>query len=214
VRGQHDERFGGAGSPRGQGEFSHRNCGARAAITRARPRYRVRQDALCVGGDPWLGSPPAPPCARPWHQPEETMIALRSTPLLIGVLAAALALASCGTQSGRLGTPDPTAPTAPVVLRSTSIGEVLATSRGMTLYIHDRDRFNRSQCTAACARQFAPFLATEGAQPAGDFALARREDGGLQWTHRGRPLYTFSGDAAPGDVTGLGAGPDWRPARF
>ena len=145
------------------------------------------------------------------------MTALRITPKLVGVLAAlalAPALASCGTQSGRLGTPDPTAPTAPVVLRATSVGEVLATSRGMTLYVYDRDRFNRSQCSDACARQFPPFGATESAQPAGDFALARREDGSLQWTHRGRPLYTFSGDAAPGDVTGLGAGPDWRPARF
>jgi predicted lipoprotein with Yx(FWY)xxD motif len=145
------------------------------------------------------------------------MTASRITPGLIGVLAAlalAPALVGCGTQSGRLGTPDPTAATAPVVLRGTSVGEVLATSRGMTLYVYDRDGFNRSQCTDACARQFPPFAATEGAQPAGDFALARRADGSLQWTHRGRPLYTFSRDAAPGDVTGLGTGSDWRPARF
>ena len=142
------------------------------------------------------------------------MTALRTTPLAIGVLAVALALAGCGTQSGRLGTPDPTAATAPVVLQRTNAGEVLATSRGMTLYIYDRDRFNRSQCTGECARRFVPFVANEGAQPAGDFTLARREDGTLQWSHRGRPLYTFSGDAAPGEATGLGAGPDWRPARF
>src|SRR5262249_39736115 len=96
-------------------------------------------------------------------QYEETMTALRTTPLAIGVLAVALALAGCGTQSGRLGTPDPTAATAPVVLQRTSAGEVLATSRGMTLYIYDRDRFNRSQCTGECAQRFVPFLANEGA---------------------------------------------------
>ncbi len=139
------------------------------------------------------------------------MTALRIAPLLVGALTV---LAACGTQSGRLGAPDPTTATAPVVLRSTSIGEVLTTSRGMTLYIYDRDRFNRSQCNGACAGRFAPFLAEAGATPAGDFALARRDDGAAQWSHRGRPLYTFTGDAAPGDVTGLGAGPDWRPARF
>src|SRR5438045_3543353 len=87
-------------------------------------------------------------------------------------------------------------------------GDARARARGMTLYVYDPDRFNRSQCSDACARRFPPFGATENAQPAGDFALARREDGSLQWTHRGRPLYTFSGDAAPGDVTGLGAGSD------
>jgi predicted lipoprotein with Yx(FWY)xxD motif len=137
------------------------------------------------------------------------MIAFRIT----AVLAASLGLAACA-QSGRLGTPDPTAPAAPVVLRTTSIGEVLATTRGMTLYITDRDRFNRSTCTEACAQQFPPLLAAPDAQPAGDYALVRRNDGSAQWSHRGRPLYTFSGDAAPGDVTGLGAGQEWRPARY
>src|SRR5260370_615850 len=81
-------------------------------------------------------------------------------------------------------------------------------ARASALSLNHRHRPNPSKCGAACARQPPPFGATESAQPAGDFALARREDGGLQWTHRGRPLYTFSGDAAPGDVTGLGAGPD------
>jgi predicted lipoprotein with Yx(FWY)xxD motif len=141
--------------------------------------------------------------ARPW---------VRLGALAPFVLAGALA--GCGTQSGRLATPDPTASTAPVVLRTSGAGEVLATARGMTLYVYDRDGFNRSRCADDCARRFPPFLAAEGAQPSGDFALARRDDGGLQWTHRGRPLYTFSGDAAPGDATGRGVGPDWRPARF
>jgi predicted lipoprotein with Yx(FWY)xxD motif len=40
-----------------------------------------------------------------------------------------------------------------------------------------------------------------------------REDGIKQYAYRGRLLYRFAGDTAPGEVNGVHAGADWSIAR-
>ncbi len=132
----------------------------------------------------------------------------------LAVLALALGATACARNIS-LSPPVPSFGGAPpVIVRETAQGQVLATNRGMTLYIYDQDRFNRSVCFAGCAEQFPPLRAEPGAQPSGDYTLVARDDGAAQWAHRGRPLYTFSGDPSPGDVAGTGAGPAWRLARY
>ena len=39
-----------------------------------------------------------------------------------------------------------------------------------------------------------------------------RDDGGKQWAYKGKPLYVYSKDAKPGDVTGDGFNNVWRIA--
>jgi predicted lipoprotein with Yx(FWY)xxD motif len=52
-----------------------------------------------------------------------------------------------------------------------------------------------------------PVRASALALPVGEFAIIRRKDDGTrQWTYRGEALYTFAGDYAPGEVTGIFAG--------
>ena len=39
-----------------------------------------------------------------------------------------------------------------------------------------------------------------------------RDDGGKQWAYKGKPLYAWSKDAKPGDVTGDGVNNVWHIA--
>lgn len=43
--------------------------------------------------------------------------------------------------------------------------------------------------------------------------MIKRDDGVPQWAYKGRPLYTWSKDAKPGDRTGDGFNNAWRLAR-
>ena len=47
---------------------------------------------------------------------------------------------------------------------NTSIGPVMTTPRGMTVYTFDRDQNGRSNCYADCARQWPPVTADGYAQ--------------------------------------------------
>ncbi len=49
-----------------------------------------------------------------------------------------------------------------------------------------------------------PVHASTLALPVGQFSIiTRKEDGRRQWTYRGEALYTYAGDYAPGEVTGV-----------
>jgi predicted lipoprotein with Yx(FWY)xxD motif len=79
----------------------------------------------------------------------------------------------------------------------------------MTLYLFEKDKGTMSTCTGACA-QFWPPLTTKGPAKAGTGIAAgklgttKRSDGSTQVTFDGHPLYYYSGDKKPGDVTGQG----------
>ena len=94
-----------------------------------------------------------------------------------------------------------------------SLGEILA-SDGATLYAFLPDDAGASTCSGDCAVAWPPLEAAgdltlgEGLD-AGDFATAPRSEGGEQVTFFGWPLYFYSGDSAPGDVTGQGLGNSW-----
>jgi predicted lipoprotein with Yx(FWY)xxD motif len=94
-----------------------------------------------------------------------------------------------------------------------SLGEILV-SDGLTLYAFLPDNAGASTCSGDCAVAWPPLEAAgdltlgEGLD-AGDFATAPRSEGGEQVTFFGWPLYFYSGDAAPGDVTGQGLGDSW-----
>ena len=93
-----------------------------------------------------------------------------------------------------------------------SKGTVYTNADGMTLYTFDSDVDGKSACYNACAKSWPPFLAKEGAAGEGDFGLTTREDGSLQWTLKGQPLYLWINDRKPGDVTGDGVGGTWHIA--
>jgi predicted lipoprotein with Yx(FWY)xxD motif len=96
-----------------------------------------------------------------------------------------------------------------VLLRSTSLGDVLVASSGRTLYLFDADAARKSTCSGRCAAVWPPLL-TRGVPRAGAglkaslLGTTRRRDGKLQVTYAGHPLYYFAQDAKPGQVQGEG----------
>ena len=98
-------------------------------------------------------------------------------------------------------------PRAHVSVRSTSLGPVLVDARGHTLYAFDLDRGTKSNCTGACAANWAQFLTTAkpltaGGVSAAKLGLAKRAGGKWQVMFSGHLLYFFVGDRKAGQVNG------------
>jgi predicted lipoprotein with Yx(FWY)xxD motif len=139
---------------------------------------------------------------------------------LLGLTLAALGLTltACGsghnstTQAGRDNGSRPGA--ALSVAQNPAQGAILVDSKGRTLYLFEQDNGTTSACTGACA-QVWPAL-TAGASPTAgsgvDVAKLATANGQVaqQVTYSGHLLYSYSGDAAPGDVKGVGI-PGWYP---
>jgi predicted lipoprotein with Yx(FWY)xxD motif len=87
------------------------------------------------------------------------------------------------------------------------VGTVLVDSEGMTVYLFTPDEGTESTCYGGCESAWPPVVA-EGKPTAGEGATAsalgttKRKDGTMQVTYNGHPLYTFSGDTAPGEAIG------------
>jgi predicted lipoprotein with Yx(FWY)xxD motif len=101
-----------------------------------------------------------------------------------------------------------------VALADTSLGEVLVDGSGMTLYAFENDTAGTPTCEGECATNWPAAIVT-GDPVVGDgldaatFAVVPALEGGEQLTADGRPLYTFAGDSAPGDVNGQEVGDVW-----
>lgn len=90
-----------------------------------------------------------------------------------------------------------------------STNGLLTDARGRTLYHFTQDAPNTSRCNGPCLLAWPAFTATRGARPTGPFGIIDRVNGDRQWTHKGRPLYFFSGDAHPGDAFGDQLNEQW-----
>ena len=97
----------------------------------------------------------------------------------------------------------------------TSIGKVLATNRGMTLYMFAKDTTpGLSNCNDRCAANWPPLIALDDAKPVGKWTVLRRADGMKQWAYDGKPLYGWHEDKKEGDTGGDGQlDGAWKAAR-
>jgi len=96
----------------------------------------------------------------------------------------------------------------------TAKGPALTNEEGMTLYTFDKDSDGKSVCNGPCAANWPPFAADADAQASGSYTVVIRDDGSRQWAYQGRPLYTWTKDAKPGDITGDGVlNGAWRIAQ-
>lgn len=95
-----------------------------------------------------------------------------------------------------------------------TMGTIVMEASGRSLYLLTRDEPGVSSCTGRCALSWPPLL-TVGAPAAGDGATsalvgtATRDDGSMQVTYNGWPLYYFARDVKPGDTGGQGRGGVW-----
>ncbi|AXI77403.1 hypothetical protein [Peterkaempfera bronchialis] len=97
------------------------------------------------------------------------------------------------------------------------LGPHLINVNQSTLYRFDRDTADPSQsnCDADCATTWPPVIIKEGGnvylagiEPSRIGAI-RRQDGAVQLTVGGWPIYRYSGDNRPGDTNGQGIGGTW-----
>ena len=89
----------------------------------------------------------------------------------------------------------------------------LTNAAGMTLYVFDRDAGGKSVCNGPCTVNWPPLLVVGDGGAAGDWTIIVRDDGSKQWAFKGKPLYTWSKDAKPGDKSGDGVNSVWHVAK-
>jgi predicted lipoprotein with Yx(FWY)xxD motif len=96
-------------------------------------------------------------------------------------------------------------------------GTFLVDSSGRSLYLFEADKGDKSTCNDACAAAWPP-LTTTGAPTAGDgvqaslLGTSKRDDGTMEVTYNGHPLYYFAGDKSAGETKGQGVdgfGAEW-----
>jgi predicted lipoprotein with Yx(FWY)xxD motif len=126
--------------------------------------------------------------------------------LAMGIAAAVLVLAACGTSGSTV------VKTKSVALNGTST-TVLADASGRTLYYFTPDTATSVACTGDCASLWPPLLLASG-DPASSDSLSgtlgvMQGANGRQVTYNGHPLYTYSKDSGSGDALGEGIGGKW-----
>jgi predicted lipoprotein with Yx(FWY)xxD motif len=111
--------------------------------------------------------------------------------------------------------PDAPADAVLAVGEADGIGQVMVDAAGFTLYRFDSDTADppTSACSGDCAEVWPP-LTVEDAPAAtgidaGLLGTLTRDDGSVQVTLAGWPLYRYAEDGAPGDALGHGVGGTW-----
>lgn len=131
------------------------------------------------------------------------------------VTLAGLALAACG-QVASAGTPSLHPSKAPAVIKvgsTPALGSFLTDASGHTLYYFTPEHDSHITCTGQCASVWPPLLDPSGllttdATLPGTLTTIPR-DNTRQVTYSDWPLYTYSGDTAPGDTNGQGMFGKW-----
>jgi predicted lipoprotein with Yx(FWY)xxD motif len=115
---------------------------------------------------------------------------------------------SAGAPSAATGT------TALNVKNDATLGSFVVDQDGKSLYLFTPDTTSTPTCNGACATSWPPFVVTGAAPTAGSgvtgtIATSARQDGSMQVTLNGHPLYYFAGDSAAGDIKGQGLNGKW-----
>ncbi|MET8452605.1 hypothetical protein [Streptomyces sp. NPDC005209] len=101
--------------------------------------------------------------------------------------------------------------------RAGNLNPVVVNGAGFTLYRFDKDSANpsKSNCNGDCATTWPPVVVAPGGKifidgvDRSDVGVVKRDDGNLQVTIGGWPVYRFSKDLKPGDTNGQGVGGTW-----
>jgi predicted lipoprotein with Yx(FWY)xxD motif len=135
-----------------------------------------------------------------------TLLMTFAAAAFVAASAAAFAFAGAATSGSRVN------------VAKTHLGRILVDSKGITLYDFPPDRGKTSVCYGACAALWPPLI-THGKPVAGHgirkslLGTTKRQDGKLQVTYGGHPLYYFVTDRESGQTTGQGlnqfGGPWW-----
>ncbi len=92
-----------------------------------------------------------------------------------------------------------------VTKSNSSVGQYLANPSGDTLYTYSGDSTGVSNCSGSCLSNWPAYQdkgSTSGL-PTNVSTIKRSDNGEIQYTYKGLPLYTFIGDSQ-GQITGNG----------
>jgi predicted lipoprotein with Yx(FWY)xxD motif len=148
---------------------------------------------------------------------------LAAAMIIVAGFAAACSSAATTTPTASPSAAAPAASAAPAsggaTVMTATVGSqgtlVVAGSNGMTVYTFTKDVANSgtSACTGGCLTKWPALTIPAGSTPAGGSGvtgklatITRTDDGTLQVTYNGLPLYFFSGDKAAGDANGIYTG--------
>jgi predicted lipoprotein with Yx(FWY)xxD motif len=154
---------------------------------------------------------------------------MRKTSMLATALAAgALVLSGCGSgdnsDSGAAGTSSSTvsstagssaASDALLATAKSDLGPIVVDSAGKTVYMFTKDTqgSGASSCSGQCLVAWPPVVADSDSPQVdgvtGKVGTITRDDGTVQATLDGWPLYYWQGDSAAGDTTGQGVQGVW-----
>ena len=136
--------------------------------------------------------------------------------------AAAIGTAACGSSNDNATLPTdtstpaaaPAGATVAAKVADSSLGKILISTDGKTLYGFTNDTAAKSTCYSACATAWPPVIVDDSwsvgpGLDVGVFSTIVRDDGTQQLVAGKFPLYEYAGDAAPGDTTGQGSGDVW-----
>ena len=90
---------------------------------------------------------------------------------------------------------------------SSKYGNYLTDQNGHTLYLDTQDSSKASNCSGSCATQWPPVIGPVSAGKGVNASLIgsiQRQDGSLQVTYKGHPLYEFVKDTKAGMISGQG----------
>jgi predicted lipoprotein with Yx(FWY)xxD motif len=138
------------------------------------------------------------------------MAFLQDMRLIAVVLLTALVVAACGSSNKSAKTTGGSAGKAIVSsARKPSVGDVIVDGQGRTLYRFTAEAQGRPVCTGACVATWLPATVASAHGLPAHVATVRRDDGALQLTYDGHPLYRYAGDSSPADAKGEGVGGQW-----
>jgi len=133
-----------------------------------------------------------------------------------------VALTGCSSNSpapGVSGESSSSAPTAAsgssLAVGNSSLGMVAVDGHGMTVYYYSKDvkGSGKSTCTGGCLALWPAVTATSSSPKVdgvtGTVGTITRDDGTLQVTIDGMPVYTYAQDSQAGDVNGEGIDNLW-----
>ena len=110
-----------------------------------------------------------------------------------------------------------TAETYEVKVASGAVGSYLTGEDGKTLYTFKNDVVGsgKSTCSGGCASKWPAFTVDSkdqlkaGTGVTGALDVFARDDGSMQVSYKGAPLYYFAADTKAGDTMGQGVGGVW-----
>jgi predicted lipoprotein with Yx(FWY)xxD motif len=148
-------------------------------------------------------------------------------PVWLALFAASVVIAACAAPGASTPPATATQPTTAPVATAAGAGATIAVATvgefgavvtgagGLSLYLFTNDQGGTSACSGDCVGTWPPLKVasasalTAGTGVTGALGTITRDDGSLQVTLNGLPLYYYAGDSKAGEANGQGLFDKW-----